>query len=74
MVKLIHVLLCVVLRPSPLIHIPRHLFRFRVDRRRQRGPQARHSCKDAHKGMAAAALAAAWSRPFDLDDGEGRVK
>ena len=32
------------------------------------GPQARHSCKDAHKGMTAAALAAAWSRPFDSDD------
>ena len=24
-------------------------------------------CKDAHKGMTAAALAAAWSRPFDSD-------
>ena len=25
-------------------------------------------CMDAHKGMTAAALAAAWSRPFDSDD------
>ena len=29
-------------------------------------------CKDAHKGMTAAALAAARSRPFDSDNGEGR--
>ena len=32
------------------------------------GPQARHSTKHTDEGMTAAALMAAWSRPFESDD------